>query len=205
MSTSKLQRQVSALLGVHLGQYTIRENHRPEWLDGLELDFYIEELRVGIEVQGQQHYEYVPMFHQDYDGFLAQQERDEHKADLCQHLDVALHYIEHGHEILPLVERLAEIELPTAHHANFVEVTSHVYQSRGAGGKRMRALSNINRKAKDDAIFMKCLGKAVGQERGHGINEKAKRYARQAAQRAIEARLLLKARYSEILTRILTG
>jgi len=120
MSTSKLQRQVSALLGVHLGQYTIRENHRPEWLDGLELDFYIEELRVGIEVQGQQHYEYVPMFHQDYDGFLAQQERDEHKADLCQHLDVALHYVETAHEILPLIERLIKKQLPETTHPNFI-------------------------------------------------------------------------------------
>jgi len=87
VSTSKLQRQVSALLSTHLGQYTIRENYRPEWLGGLELDFYIEELEVGIEVQGRQHFEYTPMFHASYGAFLEQKERDEQKATWQWHGD----------------------------------------------------------------------------------------------------------------------
>jgi hypothetical protein len=93
MATSKLQRQVSMLLNTHLGQYTIRENHRPDWLDGLELDFYIEELQVGIEVQGIQHYEYTPWFHGNYEAFLAQKDRDERKSNLCQAQCVSLFYI----------------------------------------------------------------------------------------------------------------
>lgn len=54
MATSKLQKYTSSLLGKHFGEYTIRENHRPEWMmsrDGkrLELDFFIEELNFAIE------------------------------------------------------------------------------------------------------------------------------------------------------------
>jgi hypothetical protein len=49
-------------------QYRIRENYRPDWLlssniTKLELDFYIEELKIGVEVQGEQHYKFVEFFH----------------------------------------------------------------------------------------------------------------------------------------------
>jgi len=127
MSTSRLQRQTSSLLSTHLGQYTIRENHRPAWLEGLELDFYIEELQVGIEVQGRQHFEYVPIFHNSYDAFLEQRARDKHKTDLCQQANVTLHYIEERRDILPLIEQLAHIELPTIEHPNFVAYQQRQY------------------------------------------------------------------------------
>lgn len=37
--------------------FTIKRHHRPDFLDGLELDIYIAEAKVGIEYQGIQHYE----------------------------------------------------------------------------------------------------------------------------------------------------
>lgn len=66
----------------------IKENYRPQWLlssnlTRLEIDLYIESLSIGIEVQGLQHYEFVPHFHKTYDNFLAQLRRDEEKKDLC--------------------------------------------------------------------------------------------------------------------------
>lgn len=88
-----MQKQVSMLLSLRLGKYTIRENHRPPWLDGMELDFYIEELRIAIEVQGQQHFQFVPFFHKDYDDFNAQQERDKDKAMLCRKNGIQLFHI----------------------------------------------------------------------------------------------------------------
>jgi hypothetical protein len=93
--SSKLQRKVSDLLSVYLGRYTIRENYRPEWLstdDGgrLELDFYVEELKFAIEVQGRQHYMFTQFFHQDYDEFESQLERDRTKREICEHMGVKL-------------------------------------------------------------------------------------------------------------------
>jgi len=38
-------------------QYYIRRHFRPDFLEGLELDIYIEELKIGIEYQGIQHFQ----------------------------------------------------------------------------------------------------------------------------------------------------
>ena len=120
MSTSKLQRQASHLLSIHLGQYTIRENYRPNWLDGLELDFYIEEIRAGIEIQGRQHYEWVPHFHPDYADFLALKARDQKKSIICREMDIVLHYIYEGKDILSLIEDLGKIQFNVPLHPNVI-------------------------------------------------------------------------------------
>jgi len=57
MATSKLQRKFGDLLDINFPQYRIRENYRPDWLISsddtwLELDFYIEDLKIAYEVQG---------------------------------------------------------------------------------------------------------------------------------------------------------
>ncbi len=88
MSTSKLQSKFGDMLDARLPEFTIRENYKPQWLvssDGarLELDFYIEELKVAFEVQGNQHFVYVEHFHKTYENFKIQKRRDEEKKDLC--------------------------------------------------------------------------------------------------------------------------
>lgn len=95
MSTSVLQRHVGALLSEHFGHLTIRENTRPSWLLGpkgerLELDFFIEELHAAIEVQGRQHYEYTPHFHNDFSEFKTQLDRDVAKRETCDDYGIAL-------------------------------------------------------------------------------------------------------------------
>jgi len=85
---SKLEWYISSKLEQFFSHYTIRRNIRPEWMYDitkrrLELDFLIEEINVAIEVQGGQHYEYVPMFHGTYDNYLDQQERDRLKREGC--------------------------------------------------------------------------------------------------------------------------
>ena len=106
MSTSQLQKFTSRMLSIHLAQFTIRENARPSWLEGLELDFFLEEIKTAIEVQGSQHYEYNPHFHGDYTGFLASLERDRHKAALCGAHDVTLLYASAEDEVLAIIESL---------------------------------------------------------------------------------------------------
>ena len=82
--TSKLERYLSKELYTRFGQYSIRQNYRPDWLEGLELDFYIDELKLAAEVQGEQHYSFVEYFHRTKENFEAQKTRDANKSYLCR-------------------------------------------------------------------------------------------------------------------------
>lgn len=50
----------------------------------MEIDCFEEELRLGVEVQGRQHYEFVPYFHRTKADFQNQQYRDELKRRMCK-------------------------------------------------------------------------------------------------------------------------
>jgi len=113
--SSKLQRRISDLLSIHLGKYTIRENYRPEWLstnDGgrLELDFYIDELNLAIEVQGRQHYVFVPLFHHDHDDFKAQLERDRTKRRICEGMGIKLLEASSESDVLDFILSIGNIK-----------------------------------------------------------------------------------------------
>lgn len=63
---------------------------RPDWLRNpetgrcLELDIYSKKLRIAVEYNGRQHYEYVPFFHKNGKKDLEDQiRRDTYKADTC--------------------------------------------------------------------------------------------------------------------------
>lgn len=70
--------------------------HRPTFLQNsvtnsnLELDCYCPQLRVAIEYNGRQHYEYTPYFHASRDAFYNVRYRDEMKARLCKENNVHL-------------------------------------------------------------------------------------------------------------------
>jgi hypothetical protein len=55
---------------------------RPSWLVNpntgrrLEIDCYCVEMRLGCEIQGEQHFSYIPYFHRNYQAFLDMKERD---------------------------------------------------------------------------------------------------------------------------------
>lgn len=90
MPKSNLEQTVSKKLRMVLNGVAILENTRPDWLissqgERLELDFYIPELDLAIEVQGQQHYTFVPHFHFNQNGFSDQLRRDREKRYLCEH------------------------------------------------------------------------------------------------------------------------
>lgn len=89
MATSKLQRLFGNMLDQRLPEYRIRENYRPDWLVSsdktfLELDFYIEELNIAFEVQGEQHYKFVPFFHKSEEDFKKRRRHDREKRNLCE-------------------------------------------------------------------------------------------------------------------------
>jgi hypothetical protein len=92
---------------------TIIQHHRPEWLNGLELDIFIQEHRIGIEFQGLQHSE--PMEHLGgQKAFRAVRRRDKKKADLCKAHGVRLLHIHEGEDLKESVIRFAlHKELPS--------------------------------------------------------------------------------------------
>jgi hypothetical protein len=50
----------------------------------LELDCFNRDLMLGVEINGAQHYKYIPYFHKNYEAFLNQKYRDELKKHMCK-------------------------------------------------------------------------------------------------------------------------
>jgi hypothetical protein len=64
---------------------------RPEWLNGLELDGYNEQLCLAFEYNGSQHYKYTPHFHKkDCNEFHKQVGRDVEKLKACANRNIRL-------------------------------------------------------------------------------------------------------------------
>ena len=81
---SEFQRLVGEALKFWFPDQKIIENYRPDWLAGLELDFYFPDLKFGVEVNGTQHYLYVPQMQANTKDFLNQRRRDESKRRLLR-------------------------------------------------------------------------------------------------------------------------
>jgi len=60
------------------------------FLDGLEIDYYIPDLKLGFEYNGKQHYELVEVFHKDESGLKDQKERDELKNKIAKEKGIRL-------------------------------------------------------------------------------------------------------------------
>lgn len=92
---SKLEKYLSKELHERFGHLHIKQNYRPEWLTGsdgtrLELDFYLESLKISAEIQGKQHYEFVEFFHKNIEGFQNQKRRDEEKRIICKNKGIKI-------------------------------------------------------------------------------------------------------------------
>ncbi len=85
VSETLLWKIVCRLLPCH----AVIRHHRPEWLEGLELDLYIPDLNLGIEYQGQQHFHAVKAWGGDA-GLARVRKNDARKAELCRGAGVAL-------------------------------------------------------------------------------------------------------------------
>lgn len=56
----------------------------------LEIDLYNDDLKLGVEVNGDQHYKFVPFFHRNKDQFVKQRYRDEMKKMKCEREGITL-------------------------------------------------------------------------------------------------------------------
>jgi hypothetical protein len=119
MATSKLQRQTKERLRLLLARHRFIENYRPDWLKNpetganLELDFWLPEVDVGIEVQGKQHQEFTPIFHKCPSDFEAQQYRDALKNAICQQRGVILYEVFCIRDIDTVIEGLFNRSIET--------------------------------------------------------------------------------------------
>jgi len=85
---SKLHKYTAKKLQEKLPGLRIMENHYPEWLlsptgTRLELDIFIPEMNIAIEIQGEQHFRFISFFHKSYSEFEKRKQYDEEKRNLC--------------------------------------------------------------------------------------------------------------------------
>lgn len=77
---------------------TIIRHHRPKWLDKLELDIYLPNLRLAFEYQGIQHYEPIERWGgEEYLKIV--QEHDRRKKELCVENNVTLICIDYDESL----------------------------------------------------------------------------------------------------------
>ena len=76
----------------------IHRHFRPDFLNGLELDIFIEELNLGIEYQGIQHFEPVKYWG-GKEAFEKLKKRDKIKEKLCRELGITLIYFTYLDEL----------------------------------------------------------------------------------------------------------
>lgn len=60
------------------------------FLDGLELDCFIPDLKLAFEYDGRQHFEHVPVCHRDDNSFEELRRRDREKDVLCRERGITL-------------------------------------------------------------------------------------------------------------------
>lgn len=72
--------------------YKIRPNFLRNEVTGfnLEIDLYNDDLKLAVEVQGDQHYKYNKFFHRNKEHFLNQRYRDEMKKIKCKQQGICL-------------------------------------------------------------------------------------------------------------------
>lgn len=91
------------------------ENIRPDWLitdtgERCELDFYVESMRLAIEIQGDQHYRFTPHFHSTYEVFQAQRRRDRFKLAVCQKRGIKLILVHNRDEFQAVGEHIWQFQ-----------------------------------------------------------------------------------------------
>lgn len=87
----------------------ILRRYRPEWLNGLELDIYVPELKIGFEYQGQQHYFPIKAWG-GKKSFDELKKRDALKKVLCKELNIKLIEVDYTE---PLTEKYILEKLST--------------------------------------------------------------------------------------------
>ena len=98
--SSSLENEVRHMLednGINFIQGAKRDTLK--WIGRQHLDFYLPKYKIGVECQGEQHYEEVEYFGGE-ESFSSQQERDIRKMNLCKQNGVELIYFTHYDDVV---------------------------------------------------------------------------------------------------------
>ena len=79
-------------------QTDVIHHYRGKELEGLEIDIFIKNKRIGIEYNGKQHYQPIKHFGGE-ESFKKVKERDKKKRQLCKKLGIQLHIIKYNETI----------------------------------------------------------------------------------------------------------
>lgn len=158
--TSKLEDYLSKELYTRYGHLSIKRNYRPDWMEGLELDFYIEEMKIAAEVQGEQHYRFVEYFHRTIENFESQQNRDAKKSVICRNSGVKLYEIftELDADLFVKMVGGYKEQHPKSVNIELKETQETVYQVRRAIKLAKRAIAKANGDANS---FQRCCKKVA--------------------------------------------
>lgn len=89
--------------------YECERHFRPQWLEGLEIDIYIPELKIGFEYNGIQHYKAVKHWGGE-EQLIKQRKNDKRKKAICKKNDVELIVIKYNEDLSEdlLINRIPE-------------------------------------------------------------------------------------------------
>jgi len=146
-----------------------RENYYPDWLlspvgTRLELDIFIDDLKIAAEIQGGQHSFFVPFFHGTKENFEKQKQYDEHKKDVCRVEGVKLYDIatEQDADIMIYEINSLLIELDENQPKYFYQADELKRKSAGWGSQGgFSGLKQKLRKKNDDIEVKKRLARAI--------------------------------------------
>lgn len=193
MATSKLQEYTAKRLFNKLPHLSIKENHRPEWLQShngnrLELDFFIEELSIAIEVQGIQHCQFTPFFHNGYEDFEKQLKHDEIKRTTCSIENIELYEVASRFDVDILIkEVLSQIKPQTTilyQRQNFFRNKSKVITEQYNKGirrlkKKIRQSEKIKTNVGDIEKAIDYHNYLIASRQGMAEHNEYKKYLRQ--------------------------
>lgn len=167
MPKSSIERKVLDRLN-KFPQLEVLHNTRPNWLIGskgerLELDFYLPQLAIAIEVQGEQHARFVPHFHKEYQGFKDQKRRDDDKARTCENVGITILEIWSSSEI---DDALNEVKVAYSHWVNMPSSKNAAYRLIFA---HMLAIWKKPKRAQEEQRY--ALIKLVATEWGISLKE----------------------------------